>query len=169
MRRFVLLLGAAAICAATLVPAVAQQQCASSTDQSVFEVRALRSALMVLALGCRDDERYNAVMRRYQADLLANDRAVAAYFKRVYGRSAQQEHDRFVTDLANAVSRQGSQLGGDFCPRNGMLFNEVMALHGSSELAEYAAGKDLLPATLAICQPPASVPTAKAEARTAKR
>ena len=76
----------------------------------------MRSELMVLALGCQDDARYNAVIRRFQADLLANDRAMDAYFKRRYGRSAQFEHDRFVTDLANALSRQGSQLGGDFCP-----------------------------------------------------
>lgn len=170
MRRYLLMLGVTAACAAALHTAVAQQQCASSSDQSLFEVRALRSELMVLALGCQDDARYNAVIRRFQADLLANDRAMDAYFKRRYGRSAQFEHDRFVTDLANALSRQGSQLGGDFCPRNGMLFNEVMALREAADLPDYAAGKDLVPASLSICTEPAAPSKArKVEARAGRR
>ena len=121
MRRFV-----SALAALTLLstqPVLAQRQCSSVSDQSAFEVQALRSELMVLATGCHDDERYNAFIRRYQADLQANERAINAYFQHRYGRAAQAEHDRFVTDLANAISRQGSDLGGDFCPRNGLIFN----------------------------------------------
>jgi hypothetical protein len=155
MHRFGLMLGVAATCAMALQPAVAQRQCASEADQAVFDVQVLRSELMVLATGCQDDTAYNAFIRRYQPDLLANDRAMDAYFKRRYGRAGQTEHDRFVTDLANALSREGSQLGGDFCPRNGLMFQEVMALHGASDLPAYAAGKDLLPPSLEICQGPA--------------
>ncbi len=146
-----LLLGLAAVGALALQPALAQPQCASPVDQSAFEVQALRSELMVLAMGCHDDDRYNAFMRRYQPDLMSNEKAIDAYFKRAYGRSAQTEHDRFVTDLANAISREGTRLGGDFCPRNGAVFTEVMALHSTSDLADYAAGKDLVPNTLNIC------------------
>jgi hypothetical protein len=149
MRR--VLLGLAALGAIAIQPALAQRQCSSPSDQTTFEVQALRSELMVLAMGCHEDDRYNAFMRRYQPNLMANEKAVDAYFRRTYGRSAQLEHDRFVTDLANAISRQGSELGGDFCPRNGLVFSEVMALHSSAELGEFAAGKDLVPATLDIC------------------
>jgi hypothetical protein len=122
-------------------------------------------------MGCQYDDRYNAFMRRYQPDLIANEKAIDAYFKRVYGRSAQAEHDRFVTDLANAISRQGTQLGSDFCAHNGMVFTEVMALHSPSELAAYAAGKDLVPPTLEICTASASprAPEGKARVRTAAR
>lgn len=175
MRR--LLLGLAAISAVALQPALAQRQCTSSADQSAFEVQALRSELMVLAMGCHDDDRYNAFMRRFQPDLMANEKAIDAYFKRAYGRTAQTEHDKFVTDLANAISREGTQLGGDFCPRNGAVFNEVMALHTQTELADYAAGKDLVPASLDICTTSAPARTAhpvrevakKSEVKTAKR
>jgi hypothetical protein len=156
MRRFVLLFGVAAACAPVLQPAVAQRQCASQADQAVFDVQALRSELMVLATGCKDDESYNAFIRRYQPELLANDRAVDAYFKSRFGRTGQREHDRFITDLANTLSREGSHLGGDFCPRNGAIFHEVMALHGASELPAFAAGKDLVPASLELCQGPAA-------------
>jgi hypothetical protein len=151
MRRVV-----SAVAALTMLyvqPVFAAQQCASAADQSAFEVQALRSELMVLATGCRDDDRYNAFIRRFQADLQGNERAVNAYFQHRYGRAAQTEHDRFVTDLANAMSRQGSDLGGDFCPRNGLIFGEVLALPSPTDLADFAAGKNLVPASVDICTP----------------
>ena len=145
-----------AVTALTLLsaqPVLAERQCASLADQSAFEVQALRSELMVLATGCHDDDRYNAFIRRYQPDLQANERLISSYFSHRYGRSGQTEHDRFVTELANAMSRQGSDLGGDFCPRNGMIFNEVLALRSSAELQDYVAGKNLVPASVEICTP----------------
>lgn len=168
-----LVLGAAALCGIALQPALAQR-CASEADKSAFEVQALRSELMVLATGCNEGQRYNAFMRRFQPDLQANERAISAWFKKHYGRSGQVEHDRFVTELANARSRSGTQLGTDFCPRNGLIFTEVLALRGSNELADFAAGKDLVPATIDVCREPvrtqtASAPAAKQEAKTARR
>lgn len=166
------MLTAAAFGVLTLHTAVAERQCASPADQAVFEVQALRSELMVLATGCRDDDNYNAFMRRYQADLLANDHAVGAYFKRKFPRTAQQEHDRFVTDLANALSQEGSKLGSEFCPHNGLIFAEVLALRSAADLPHYAAGKDLIPASMGICQEPApAAPTkaAKPNMRTANK
>ncbi len=167
-----LILGAAALCGLALQPALAQRQCASPADQAAFEVQALRSELMVLATGCNEDSRYNAFIRRYQSDLQANERAVSAYFKKYYGRSGQAEHDRFVTDMANARSRVGTGLGSDFCPRNGQIFSEVLALRNAAELAEFAAAKDLLPPTIDICHAPgarakAVTATASAPVRTA--
>ncbi len=154
MRRFVSF--AVALTMLSAQPVLAQRQCSSLSDQSAFEVQALRSELMVLATGCHEDDRYNAFIRRFQAALQGNERAINAYFQHRYGRAGQTEHDRFVTDLANAISRQGTALGGDFCPRNGMIFNEVLALQSSTELADFAAGKDLVPTTVEICTPMAS-------------
>ncbi len=162
MRRFV-----SAVTALTLLsvqPVLAQPQCSSVADQSAFEVQALRSELMVLATGCHDDDRYNAFIRRYQGDLQGNERTINAYFQHRYGRMAQTEHDRFVTDLANAISRQGSDLGGDFCPRNGLIFNEVLALESAAELTDFAAGKNLIPASVDVCAP---MPTNAAAVRKA--
>ncbi len=158
-----LILGAVTLCGLALQPALAQRQCASPADQSAFEIQALRSELMVLATGCNEDSRYNAFIRRYQGDLQANERVVSAYFKKHYGRSGQAEHDRFVTDMANARSRVGTGLGSDFCPRNGLIFAEVLALRNAAELAEFAAAKDLVPPTIDICHAPgarAKAPTA---------
>lgn len=166
MRR--LLSAITAMCILSVQPVLAAQQCASLSDQSTFEVQALRSEMMVLATGCHENDRYNVFIRRYQADLQANEREIDAYFKQRYGRAAQTEHDRFVTELANAMSRQGSDLGGDFCPRNGLMFNELLALPSSSALPAYAAGKDLVPSSVAICAPPpaTNVKLRKPEAKT---
>ena len=159
----------AILTACSVQPALAQRQCSNPADQATFEVQALRSAMMVLGTGCREDERYNAFIRRFQTDLIANENAVKAYFKRRFAGRAQQEQDRFVTDLANAVSRQGSQYGGDFCPRNGLIFNEVMALKNAAELHEFAAAKDLIPAALPICQEAPAPAAKKPKAKTASK
>ncbi len=163
MRRMLSIVAAMSILSAQ--PGLAQRQCASLTEQSAFEVQALRSELMVLATGCHNDDQYNAFIRRFQSDLQANERLITAYFQHRYGRAGQTEHDRFVTELANAMSRQGSDLGGDFCPRNGLIFNEVLALDTPAELADFAAGKNLVPATIEICTP---VATSSASARKAQ-
>jgi hypothetical protein len=165
MRR--LLSAVTALTVLSAQPVLAERQCASLADQTAFEVQALRSELMVLATGCHDDDRYNAFIRRYQPDLQANERLINSYFQHRYGRAGQTEHDRFVTELANAMSRQGSDLGGDFCPRNGMIFNEVLALRSSGELQDYAAGKNLVPATIEICtaMPSSAAPAHKAKGK----
>ena len=162
MRR--LMSAAVALTMLSAQPVLAERQCASLADQSAFEVQALRSELMVLATGCHDDEQYNAFIHRFQSDLQANERLINAYFQHRYGRAGQTEHDRFVTELANAMSRQGSDLGGDFCPRNGLIFNEVLALNSPAELTDFAAGKNLVPATIEICSPAASGPASTKKA-----
>lgn len=168
-----MILGLAALCGVAVQPALAQRHCASHAEVSAFEIMALRSELMVLATGCNEDQRYNAFMRRFLPDLQANERAIQAYFRKHYGRSAQNEQDRFVTDMANARSRLGTQLGTDFCPRNSLIFAEVMALRNTAELAEFAAAKDLVPATMGVCQQvaqgPATVAAASSKPATAKR
>ncbi len=169
MRQFV-----SAVAALTILssqPVLAEQQCASVSDQSAFEIQALRSELMVLATGCHDDAEYNAFIRRYQPDLQANERAIDAYFRHRYGKAGRVEHDRFVTELANAMSREGSDLGGDFCPRNGLIFHEVLALQSASELTEFAAGKSLVPGSVEICTPMSSseAPVHKVAAMKKKR
>ena len=159
MRR--LLSSLAAMSLLAVQQANAQLECLQPQERSVVEIAALRSELMVLATGCRQDERYNAFIRKYQADLMGNEKAVGDMFKRMYGKRGQQEHDRFTTDLANGESSAGMHLGTEFCARNSLIFNEVMALHSAAELPAYAAGKDLVPATVDLCPQVAQAPAHK--------
>ena len=168
MRRLLSSLAAVSLLMVQQAQAQAQLNCLQPHERSLVDVAALRSQLMVLATGCRQDDRYNAFVRKYQADLMGNEKAVGDVFKRVYGRRAQQEHDRFTTDLANGESSVGMRLGSDFCERNSLLFAEVMALPSAAELPAYAAGKDLVPATVDVCPQVAQAPARKA-ASTTKR
>lgn len=149
MRRLILSL----VAAGTLIgqQAAAQTQCLAPHDRAAIDVLALRSELMVLATGCADDTKYNAFIERYKPALQANEREIDAWFKRKYGRRAQSEHDSFVTDLANAQSSAGSRLGSDFCPHNGAIFQEAMALQSADQLSPFAAGKNLVPGSLDLC------------------
>jgi hypothetical protein len=152
----------AAISLLTVQQAQADLQCLPPQERSAVEVAALRSELMVLATGCHDDDGYNAFIRKFQTELMGNEQAINEIFKHKYGRRAQQEHDQFTTDLANAESSAGMHLGTDFCDHNGMIIQEVLALRSSNELASYAAGKDLVPASLSVCSvigpPPPAAP-----------
>ncbi len=165
MRRLLSSLAALSLLAAQ--HAQAQLDCLQPHERSAVEVAALRSELMVLATGCHQDDRYNAFIRKYQADLMGNEKAVGDVFKRMYGKRGQLEHDRFTTDLANGESSAGMHLGNDFCGRNSLLFTEVMALRSASDLPAYAAGKDLVPTTIDVCPQVAQAPARK-QAATAK-
>jgi hypothetical protein len=166
MRRLLSTLATVSLLAAQ--QAHAELDCLRPQERSVVEVAALRSELMVLATGCHQDDRYNAFVRKYQPDLMGNEKAVGEVFKRMYGKRAQQEHDRFTTDLANGESSSGINLGTDFCARNSALFSEVMALQDAAELPAYAAGKDLVPPTVDMCPQAAHAPARKQVAAAAK-
>ncbi len=135
--------------------AQALETCKSPADREIFNLAALKSEVMVLATSCHEEDRYNAFVQRYKAVLMANEHAFDAYFKRVYGRSAQSEHDSYITSLANAQSDVGLKEGTDFCPHTDAIFSEVMSIPTSEDLSRYAAGKDLVPANLGACIEPA--------------
>jgi hypothetical protein len=155
------LVAAGWIAGGTLVfglPALARQHaappapCGAEINRSLFEVEALKSELMVVATNCQDQEQYNAFVQRYQPELAKTEHELDGYFRVHYGRNAQHRHDEYVTSLANADSDMARTIGADFCPRNGALFSEVMALRGSADLPSFAAGQDVVPADLGACQ-----------------
>jgi hypothetical protein len=138
----------AATCCLALSVARAQPPCA---QQPIFNIEALKSEMMVLATDCHAEAQYNAFMERFHPELLANEHALDARFRQLYGRRGQTEHDSFITNLANAQSEAGLRQGTDFCPRTSALFDEAMAVN-RNELPSFAAGQDLLPPTLTACE-----------------
>jgi hypothetical protein len=149
MRR--LLIGLTALGSLLGNSAMAAQECPNENDQAAFELAALKSTLMVVATTCDDRDQYNNFIRRYQPKLQENDRSLSSYFKSHYGNRGQTEQDRYNTDLANSQSRFGLAQGTDFCARNAAMFNEVMALGSPADLPNYAAAKDLIPASIGAC------------------
>ena len=154
MRRLLSFLTAFAGCAlaASAGPVNAAPACASVADQSAYEVLSLRTQMILLATKCGRDQDYNKnFIVRFQPELQANERTVLAYFRRIYGGAGQGRKDSFSTELVNVMSQQANTQGGDFCPRAGLIINEMIALRSMAELTPYAAVKDLAPVGMSMC------------------
>ena len=145
---------------------IAAAQCVRPADNAAFDVTGLKTKLMITALTCHADERYNAFIAKYRPDLVAQDKSLNSYFSRAYGRAATKRHDDYITQLANSQSQAGLQQGTLFCDHNVGIFEEVMALRSGSELSDFAAAKALAqPVSLTNC----GATPERAPARTASR
>ncbi len=97
--------------------------------QQAFNVIGLKSALMVGALSCGQQDQYDAFMTAYQPHVLDAQHQIDAYFRRIGGRYAgQTKEDAFVTLLANNQTMGGIGQGQVFCLNNDAEFKQVMAL-----------------------------------------
>jgi hypothetical protein len=157
MRRTVTSMTALAITVltSTVQPTFAVQTCTSPADQAAYEVLSLRTQMILLATKCGRDQDYNKnFIIRFQPALQANEREVLAYFRRVYGGAGQGKKDTFSTELVNVMSTEANLQGAEFCPRAGLIINEMNALRTADELTQYAAVKDLAPVGTSMCPPP---------------
>jgi len=142
----------AMLVAAAGIRAATARQCASPADQAVYDILALRTELVVLALSCDRQGAYNrGFVLRFRPALQANDRAVSAYFHRLYGRAGEARKDTFVTDLANAMAQDAERQNRRTCTYANRMFNELAALRSYDQLGPYAAYKNLTPRSVSMC------------------
>jgi hypothetical protein len=131
------------------------EPCAKPADVTAFDVAGLKSKLMVTAITCSQQDRYNDFVQRFRGELMAQERALHAYFVRVSGGRAQHAHDDYITSLANTQSENGIRQGTLFCQQNIGLFAEVLALTKGTDLSAYAATKQLpQPIDVSACASP---------------
>lgn len=150
------------IALSVLAGPVRAAECIRPGDHSALDVTALKTKLMVTALTCGADEKYNAFVMKYRPELNNQDKALGGYFSRSGGRRARQQQDDYVTQLANSQSQTGLRQGSLFCAQNLGTFDEVMALRSGQELPDYAAGKSVLqPIALTECGTAAPASTQK--------
>jgi hypothetical protein len=123
---------------------VAPDPCTQPDDRAAFDVMSLKSELTVIALNCHEQERYNTFMRTYQPAIAAADHTLVSYFKRVYGRKYQTEHDEYITNLAAVEEQEGLKSGTAYCGALSDMFDEVMSLHDASELADFGNSQALV-------------------------
>ncbi|AQS89172.1 hypothetical protein AA101099_0048 [Neoasaia chiangmaiensis NBRC 101099] len=129
--------------------------CGESPAHEAFDVQGLKSELMVTALSCNAQDRYNAFVGKFRSNLTDEEARLNNYFRTTYGRNAQKEHDDYITQLANVQSEGGLRAGTIFCMQRVAMFDEVAALDDSADLAHYAAAKDVVqPASYEICGAP---------------
>ncbi len=140
-------------------PAVARVQhathvetCTNLADRTAFDTEGLKSELMVTALACKQQDRYNGFMRTYQPAVASQEHELGAYFKRAYGRSATKAYDDYISNLANVQEQDGLKAGTAFCQIFSNMFDEVMSLHDGTELADYAHSQAIVqPVAFTAC------------------
>ena len=133
----------------------AAQSCARPADKTAFDVAGLKSQMMVTAITFDVTERYNSFVLRYRPDLVAQEKVLAAYFARNFGKKAQAHHDGYITALANSQPQTGLKAGSAFCERNLPAFDGVMKLRGGTKLSDFATGQQpVQPIELVGCATP---------------
>ncbi|ATJ91057.1 hypothetical protein ACLEIY_04565 [Acetobacter tropicalis] len=139
---------------------LAATPCGHSSAHEAFAVQALKSELMVTALSCNAQERYNSFVAKFRTNLLNEEQKLNTYFRSTYGRSAQREHDDYITQLANVQSEKGLSAGTIFCLQRMAMFDEVNALDTTEDLSNYTEAKDITqPASFETCAAPATTNT----------
>ena len=133
--------------------------CEFEADRTAFEIEGLKSQLMVTALACHQQDKYNSFMSRYQPDVAREESNLSAYFKRSYGKQSTKAYDDYISNLANIQEQDGLKAGTAFCSNLGNMFDEVMSLHSASELHDFTNAKVIAqPITFETCTgtPPVS-------------
>ena len=120
---------------------IAAPACEFDADRTAFDIEGLKSELMVTALACKQQDKYNAFMSRYQPDVAREEADLTAFFKRSYGKSWQKSYDEYITNLADVQEQDGLKGGTALCSYLPAMFDEVMSLHDSSELHDYVNSK----------------------------
>ncbi len=106
--------------------------------QQAFNVVGLKSALMVAALSCSQQDQYDAFMTTFQPHVLDAQHKVDAYFHKASGRfSGQKMEDTFITLLANNQSVAGIAQGQIFCLNNQAEFKAVLAMKNPQQLDSF--------------------------------
>jgi hypothetical protein len=157
-------LGAVAIVA----PALAEG-CVQPAEQSAFQVRALQSQLMVAAIACKQEDDYNAFVRRFQPELGGAWNSLVKHYRRTGGRQHQRALDSYITQLANEQSQDGIRQGSRFCQNLKPLFQVAMSQQpNSGGLAQLATERNIInPLDMPVCA--AAAPSSKPATPTRRR
>jgi len=149
--------------------AQAAPTCGESPTHEAFNVQGLKSELMVTALSCSAQDRYNAFVTKFRPKLAEEEGRLDRYFRSNYGRAASRQRDDYVTQLANVQSKGGVQAGTVFCAQRMQMFDEIDALKDGADLSHYAEGKDIAqPESFESCSGPRNT-TARAQQHRRRR
>ncbi len=136
--------------------AVGAPACEFDSDRTAFDIEGLKSQLMLTALACKKQDKYNEFMSRYKPQVASAEAGLATYFKRSYGRQGQTQYDAYITNLADEQEKDGLKAGTAYCENLEVMFDEVMSLHDASELHDFTNAKAIVqPITFQTCAGPA--------------
>jgi hypothetical protein len=101
--------------------------CISGRDEIALNARVLQTELMVAALACGEEKRYNAFVTTFRREIAAQASSLRRLFSRAYGPAGTRQLNAFVTRLANDASVRGAAGGGRYCAAAGSLMAEALA------------------------------------------
>lgn len=121
-----------------VLPVVSHAACTPLIDKQAFDLRALKSSLMVAALSCNQQAMYNQLIKKNDKVFTSGGELVKAYFTRTYRQSSDYQLTKFSTTLANNASNASmSQNPDSYCNDTAALFQQLSALN-SNGIIEYA-------------------------------
>ena len=100
--------------------------CVRSREQIAIYTAELRAQLMVAALSCGQQRRYNSFVTRFQHELTTHGRALRLQFKRQYGAAGDHHLNEFVTRLSNRQSQRSATARASFCAQATVLFHQLL-------------------------------------------
>lgn len=161
----------AGLAAVMLTPSIAFAQtsaCMQPAEKAAFDIRALQSQLMVVALTCGQQDDYNAFVTRHQRELATAFRNVAGHFRRTSGAQHQRNLDQYITNLANGQSQVGISRGSFFCREQGALFQQATAASTPAELSQLSVAREV-PQAIATTACPERAATTQARSQQPRR
>ena len=125
-------LAAAILASALVIAAVAPAEagrmaCVSARDEIALNARVLQTELMVAALACGEQRRYNAFVTTFRREIAAQGSSLRRFFSRAYGYAGTRRLNAFVTRLANDASIRSSAGSRRYCVAAGSLMAEALA------------------------------------------
>lgn len=146
-------LAALVLIAAGCPSAFGASQCMLAAEQTAFDIRALQSQLMIVALSCGQHNDYNTFVLRHQRDLSDAYQQIASHFTRLYGSAGEEQHDVYITTLANAQSLEGIHQGPLFCRDVKLFVLSALTLQTTDEMSRFVTEKNVTnPYSLAPCE-----------------
>ena len=132
----------APICCMLAAGPLRAEVCVSAAEEPDFAVQALKSTMMLTALTCGAQPKYNAVIRRFKADIHRSEIRVSHWFSQAYPREGQVRYDNFVSELANVQSLETARkLSEGYCSGAIKLFADILKLHRGPDLVTLAQSR----------------------------
>jgi hypothetical protein len=137
--RFAQALAAAALSLAAQ-SALAAGDCALRAEKAALDMRVLQTELVVAALNCKQSDKYNTFVHKFESKLTDLGAAFRQYFVRVYGEAGETRMNELVTRLANAAVIRSWDWGAYYCPTEAQMFDYVLWLK-PDQLVSFAASR----------------------------
>lgn len=116
-----------AVCVAATAASAGSPRCESARDAVALKARAVQTELMVGALSCGDQQRYNSFVRTFRGQIIAQGSSLRALFERAYGGGGKRKLNDFVTRLANDAAMRSANSKDTFCASARLLMSTALA------------------------------------------